>query len=402
MAAHAQIETFCIDQVIRKVLPKGHVDEKDPVPDQPHRQVSSLAARRATPDSPVARSSSIPTAAGAGTAAAPSRARTRPRSIARPPTWPLGGQEHPLPTSGRKEIEFAEHEMPGLIAVRENTARQSPPSVRVTGSLHMTIQTAVLIETLVELGADVRWASATSSPPRTTPPRPSPPPACPSSPGRARPSRNTGTAPGLPRQPRGRLGPQLVVDDGGDVTLLIHKGVKSRRRIEGSTARPPQRREQVIKDLLKTSPSSPQHLPPMAKDQGRLRRDHHRRAPPLRNGQGGKLLFPAINVNDSVTKSKFDNLYGCRESLVDGIKRATDVMIAGKVAWWRATATWARARPVAARPRRPRARHRDRPHLRPAGRHGRLPGHVTMEDTLGKGDIYVTTTGNKDVITLST
>ncbi len=235
---------------------------------------------------------------------------------------------------GRKEIEIAEHEMPGLMAVRAKYGASKPlAGVRVMGSLHMTIQTAVLIETLVELGADVRWCScnifstqdhaaaaiATSGVPVFA------------WKGESLPEYWWCTAMAL-SFPGGK-GPNLIVDDGGDATLLIHKGYQAENDAQTLNYEASSHEEGVILETLRTL---------LAEDNTKWHRTVaeckgvseetttgvHRLYQML---EAGELLFPAINVNDSCTKSKFDNMYGCRESLADGIKRATDVMIAGKV-----------------------------------------------------------------------
>ncbi|MFI3316884.1 MAG: adenosylhomocysteinase [Rikenellaceae bacterium] len=235
---------------------------------------------------------------------------------------------------GRKEIEVSEHEMPGLMAVRAKYGPQKPlAGVRVMGSLHMTIQTAVLIETLVELGADVRWCSCNIF---STQDHAAAAIAAAGVPvfawkGESLPEYWWCTAMAL-SFPGGK-GPNLIVDDGGDATLLIHKGYKAEGDASTLDYEPSSHEEGVILDTLRTL---------LAEDNTKWHRTVaeckgvseetttgvHRLYQML---EAGELLFPAINVNDSCTKSKFDNLYGCRESLADGIKRATDVMIAGKV-----------------------------------------------------------------------
>src|SRR6187401_1391798 len=235
---------------------------------------------------------------------------------------------------GRKEISIAEKEMPGLMAIREKYAPQKPLSgVRITGSLHMTIQTAVLIETLVDLGASVRWASCNIFSTQDH-------------------AASAIAATGVPLfawkgesleeywdctleaviHPGGK-GPQLVVDDGGDVTLLIHKGYEQEKGSDWVNTPSGNHEEQVIKDLLKQiHAETPNRWQAVAKDWRGVSEETTTGVHRLyKMQQEGKLLVPAINVNDSVTKSKFDNLYGCRESLADGIKRATEVMLAGKV-----------------------------------------------------------------------
>src|SRR5206468_3047056 len=236
---------------------------------------------------------------------------------------------------GRKEILIAESEMPALMAIRAEYAGQQPlRGARITGSLHMTIQTAVLIETLKDIGADVRWASCNIFSTQDH---------------AAAAIAKTGTpvfawkgetleeywdctldAVTFP----GGKGPQLVVDDGGDVTLLIHKGYELEQGDKWVDSASSSHEEQVIKNLLKrVAKERPGFWTGVVKHWRGVSEETttgvHRLYQML---EAGKLLVPAINVNDSVTKSKFDNLYGCRESLADGIKRATDVMVAGKVA----------------------------------------------------------------------
>src|SRR5687767_14341368 len=236
---------------------------------------------------------------------------------------------------GRKEITIAEKEMPGLMSVRQKYAATKPlQGVRITGSLHMTIQTAVLIETLVDLGASVRWASCNIF----------------STQDHAAAAIAQANVPVFAWKGETLeeywwctyqalnhgegLGPQLVVDDGGDVTLLIHKGYELENGSDWVNSESGSHEEQVIKDLLKkVYAEDPTHWHTVAKEWRGVSEETTTGVHRLyKMKQEGKLLVPAINVNDSVTKSKFDNLYGCRESLADGIKRATDVMIAGKVA----------------------------------------------------------------------
>src|SRR5574343_1498519 len=236
---------------------------------------------------------------------------------------------------GRKEIRIAETEMPGLMAIREEYAAQQPlKGARITGSLHMTIQTAVLIETLKDLGADVRWASCNIFSTQDH-------------------AAAAIAASGTPvfawkgetleeywdctldavSFPAGK-GPQLVVDDGGDVTLLLHKGYEMEQGSDWVNTPSGSHEEQVIKNLLKrTAVERPGFWAAVMKDWRGVSEETttgvHRLYQML---EAGRLRVPAINGNDSVTKSKFDNLYGCRESLADGLKRAMDVMLAGKVA----------------------------------------------------------------------
>jgi adenosylhomocysteinase len=303
---------------------------------------------------------------------------------------------------GRKEINIAEHEMPGLVSIRNKYAAQKPlAGVRVTGSLHMTIQTAVLIETLVHLGADVRWASCNIFSTQDH-------------------AAAAIAAAGVPvfawkgesleeywwctyqaLNHKGGKGPQLVVDDGGDVTLLIHKGVELEdgdRWVDGPASN---HEEQVIKDLLKkVYAEDKQHWHKLAKEWRGVSEETttgvHRLYKML---EQGKLLVPAINVNDSVTKSKFDNLYGCRESLADGIKRATDVMVAGKVAVICGYGDVGKGSSHSLRGMGARVivTEVDPINALQAAMEGFEV--TTIEETLGRGDIYVTCTGNLDIIT---
>src|SRR5271167_4962807 len=234
---------------------------------------------------------------------------------------------------GRKEISIAEHEMPGLMSIRNKYAAGKPlAGVRITGSLHMTIRTAVLIETLVALGAEVRWASCNIFSTQDH-------------------AAAAIAAAGVPvfawkgesleeywwctnqALDFNGKGPEMVVDDGGDVTLLIHKGYELENG-DGWVNTPAESHEEgVIKDLLKkVHAETPNRWHGVVKEWRGVSEETTTGVHRLyKMKEQGKLLVPAINVNDSVTKSKFDNLYGCRESLADGIKRATDVMVAGKV-----------------------------------------------------------------------
>jgi adenosylhomocysteinase len=305
-----------------------------------------------------------------------------------------------LAAFGRKEIDIAEQEMPGLISIRNKYAAGKPlAGVRITGSLHMTIQTAVLIETLVALGADVRWASCNIF---STQDHAAAAIAAAGVPVFAWKGETleeywwcTDQALSFP----GGKGPQLVVDDGGDVTLLIHKGVELEKGDKWVDSPSGSHEESVIKDLLKkVYKETPTRWQQVAKEWRGVSEETttgvHRLYQML---EQGKLLVPAINVNDSVTKSKFDNLYGCRESLVDGIKRGTDVMVAGKVAVicgygdvGKGSAASLRARVIVTE-------------IDPINAlQAAMEGYqvTTIEETLGIGDIYVTCTGNLDIITL--
>jgi adenosylhomocysteinase len=304
---------------------------------------------------------------------------------------------------GRKEISIAEHEMPGLMSIRRKYAAQKPlAGVRVTGSLHMTIQTAVLIETLVDLGAEVRWASCNIFSTQDH-------------------AAAAIAAAGVPvfawkgesleeywdctykaLTHAGNKGPQLVVDDGGDVTLLIHKGYELEEGDNWVNTPSSNHEEQVIKDLLKkVHAEDPQHWHNVAKEWRGVSEETTTGVHRLyKMKEQGKLLIPAINVNDSVTKSKFDNLYGCRESLADGIKRATDVMVAGKVA---VICGYGDVGKGSAHSLRGMGARVIVTEIDPINAlQAAMEGFevTTIEDTLGRGDIYVTCTGNLDIITL--
>ena len=303
---------------------------------------------------------------------------------------------------GRKEIRIAETEMPGLMALREKYGDSKPlAGARITGSLHMTIQTAVLIETLVALGAQVRWCSCNIFSTQDH-------------------AAAAIAAAGIPvyawkgetleeywwcteqvlNWPNGEQ-PNMILDDGGDATLLVHKGVEYADA--GAVPEPqsdaPEEWRVILGVLKRSLDEDPKRYHKMAESIRGVTEETttgvHRLYEMLKNGQ---LLFPAMNVNDSVTKSKFDNLYGCRESLVDGIKRATDVMIAGKIAvvcgygdvgkgsaqslrGLGATVWITEIDPICA--------------LQAAMEGFRV---VTMEDAAPVADIFVTTTGNKDII----
>ncbi len=304
---------------------------------------------------------------------------------------------------GRKEIGIAEHEMPGLMSIRRKYAEEKPlAGVRITGSLHMTIQTAVLIETLVDLGADVRWASCNIFSTQDH-------------------AAAAIAAAGVPvfawkgetleeywwctyqavSHPGGK-GPELVVDDGGDVTLLIHKGYELEEGSNWVNTPSESHEEDVIKSLLKkVHAENPTRWHDLVKAWRGVSEETTTGVHRLYKMQKeGKLLVPAINVNDSVTKSKFDNLYGCRESLADGIKRATDVMMAGKVAVVCGYGDVGKgsAESLAGFGCRVIVTEIDPINALQAA----MAGYevTTVEDTLGRGDIYVTCTGNCEVITL--
>src|ERR1700677_16774 len=303
---------------------------------------------------------------------------------------------------GRKEIIIAEQEMPGLMSIRNKYAAEKPLNgVRVTGSLHMTIQTAVLIETLVSLGAEVRWASCNIF----------------STQDHAAAAIAVSGVPVFAWKgesleeywwctnkaisfPDGK-GPQLVVDDGGDVTLFIHKGYELEEGSDWVNSAPGSHEEKVIKDLLKEIHAENKFRWHETVKEWRGVSEEtttgvHRLYQML---EKGKLLVPAINVNDTATKSKFDNLYGCRHSLVDGLNRALDVMISGKVAVVCGYGDVGKgcAQSLKGQGARVIVTEVDPINALQAAMEGYEV--TTIEDTLGRGDIYVTTTGNLDVIT---
>ena len=293
--------------------------------------------------------------------------------------------------------------MPGLMAIRKKYAKDKPlAGVRITGSLHMTIQTAVLIETLVDLGASVRWASCNIF------------------------STQDHAAAAIAKAGvpvfawKGETleeywwctyqaldhgdgkGPQLVVDDGGDVTLLIHKGYELENGSDWVNSPSGSHEEEVIKDLLKkVYAEDPKHWHAVAAEWRGVSEETTTGVHRLyKMKQEGKLLVPAINVNDSVTKSKFDNLYGCRESLADGIKRATDVMLAGKVA---VICGYGDVGKGSAQSLRGMGARVIVTEIDPINAlQAAMEGYqvTTIEETLGIGDIYVTCTGNVDILTL--
>jgi adenosylhomocysteinase len=304
---------------------------------------------------------------------------------------------------GRKEITIAESEMPGLMSIRRKYAAEKPlKGVRVSGSLHMTIQTAVLIETLVDLGATVRWASCNIFSTQDH-------------------AAAAIAAAGIPvfawkgetleeywwctlqalSHTDGK-GPQLIVDDGGDMTLLIHKGYELEDGDKWVDSASGSEEEGVIKKLLReVIADDKQYWHKVVKEWRGVSEETTTGVHRLyKMKEQGKLLVPAINVNDSVTKSKFDNLYGCRESLADGIKRATDVMVAGKVA---VVCGYGDVGKGSAHSLRGMGARVIVTEIDPINAlQAAMEGFevTTIEDTLGRGDIYVTTTGNVDIITL--
>ncbi len=307
-----------------------------------------------------------------------------------------------LASWGRKEIEIAEQEMPGLMSIREKYSKTLPlKGVRITGSLHMTIQTAVLIETLTALGADVRWASCNIF---STQDHAAAAIAAAGVPVFAWKGETlaeywwcTDQALSFP----GGKGPELIVDDGGDATLLIHKGYAAEKDASVLNVEPESVEEGEILKLLKKT---------LAEDNQRWHRtvaDWKGVSEETTTGvhrlyhmfEAGELLVPAINVNDSVTKSKFDNLYGCRESLADGIKRATDVMIAGKVV---VVAGYGDVGKGSAHSMRSYGARVIVTEIDPiCALQAAMEGFevTTMDEAVKEGNIFVTTTGNKDVVT---
>lgn len=318
-------------------------------------------------------------------------------------TLPYKVADITLADFGRKEIEIAEHEMPGLMALRKKYADKKPlQGARITGSLHMTIQTAVLIETLVDLGADVRWASCNIFSTQDH-------------------AAAAIAEAGVPvfawkgetleeywwctdqalRFPDGK-GPNLIVDDGGDASLLFHQGYAAENDPRILKRKAANHEEQVILNLLESiHKENPQRWHNMLKEMKGVSEETttgvHRLYQMMERGE---LLVPAINVNDSVTKSKFDNLYGCRESLADGIKRATDVMIAGKVV---VVAGYGDVGKGCAHSMRSYGARVIVTEIDPiCALQASMEGFevTTMEEGIKEGDIFVTTTGNRDVITI--
>jgi adenosylhomocysteinase len=304
---------------------------------------------------------------------------------------------------GRKEIIIAEQEMPGLMSIRNKYAVEKPlAGVRVTGSLHMTIQTAVLIETLVSLGAEVRWASCNIFSTQDHAAAAIAAAGVPVFAWKGETLEDYWDCTYLALTHKGGKGPQLIVDDGGDATLLIHKGYELENGDNWVNTPSGNHEEQVIKDLLKkVYAEDKQHWHNVVKEWRGVSEETttgvHRLYKMM---EQGTLLVPAINVNDSVTKSKFDNLYGCRESLADGIKRATDVMVAGKVAVICGYGDVGKGSSHSLRGMGARVivTEIDPINALQAAMEGFEV--ATVEDTLGRGDIYVTCTGNVDIITL--
>ena len=318
------------------------------------------------------------------------------------PTTDYAVRDIQLADFGRKEIDIAEKEMPGLMATREKYGHEKPlEGVKIMGSLHMTVQTAVLIETLVDLGADVRWCSCNIFSTQDH-------------------AAAAIAASGIPvfawkgetleeywdctlkalTWPDGS-GPEQIVDDGGDATLLIHKGVELENGSNWVNTKSDSEEEQVIKNLLKSVQSEkPIHWSKVAEAVVGVSEETttgvHRL---LEMEERGELLFQAINVNDSVTKSKFDNVYGCRHSLSDGIKRALDVLVSGKVAMICGYGDVGKGSAESLANERARVMISEVDPI--CALQACMSGYkvTTVEDALPEADIYVTTTGNKDIIT---
>lgn len=303
---------------------------------------------------------------------------------------------------GRKEIEIAEKEMPGLMSVRQKYASSQPlKGARIMGSLHMTIQTAVLIETLKALGAEVRWASCNIFSTQDH-------------------AAAAIAAAGIPVFAwKGEtlaeywwcteraldfgngLGPTLIVDDGGDATVMIHRGFEAEKNSsildKPVDAEDERELNKILKEVLLSNPVRWTKQVPLIKGVSEETTTGVHRLYQMMGE--GKLLFPAFNVNDSVTKSKFDNLYGCRESLADGIKRATDVMIAGKVV---VVAGYGDVGKGCSHSMRSYGARVIVTEIDPiCALQAAMEGFEvkTMEDVVSEGNIFVTTTGNKDIIT---
>ena len=305
---------------------------------------------------------------------------------------------------GRKEISLAETEMPGLMATREEYGPKQPlKGARIAGSLHMTIQTAVLIETLAALGADIRWVSCNIYSTQDH-------------------AAAAIAAAGIPVFAvkgeslteywdytaklfdwHGGGTPNMILDDGGDATMLVHHGLRAENGDVKFLDKPESEEEQVffalIKKLLKEKPKG--WFAEIAKNIKGVSEETTTGVHRLYNMEKeGKLLFPAINVNDSVTKSKFDNLYGCRESLVDGIRRGTDVMMSGKVAMVAGFGDVGKGSAASLRQAGCRVLVSEVDPI--CALQAAMEGYevVTMEDAAPRADIFVTATGNKDIITI--
>ena len=304
---------------------------------------------------------------------------------------------------GRKEIAIAETEMPGLMATREEFGEAKPlKGARIAGSLHMTIQTAVLIETLTALGADVRWVSCNIY---STQDHAAAAIAATGVPVFAFKGETLDEYWGFTRRMLewGDGGtPNLILDDGGDATMLVHLGLRAEQGDTAFLDKPGSEEEEVLFALIKQLlTEKPGWFAELAKNIKGVSEETTTGVNRLyKFAKQGKLLFPAINVNDSVTKSKFDNLYGCRESLVDGIRRGTDVMMAGKVAMVAGFGDVGKGSAASLRNAGCRVLVSEIDPI--CALQAAMEGYevVTMEDALPRADIFVTATGNKDVITI--
>ncbi len=303
---------------------------------------------------------------------------------------------------GRKEIDIAEKEMPGLMAIREKFGKEKPlQGVRISGSLHMTIQTAVLIETLAKLGANVRWASCNIFSTQDHAAAAIAKTGIPVFAWKGETLEEYWWATEQALTFPGGLGPQLIVDDGGDATMMIHVGLAAEKSPSLLDKSPESTEEGIfLQQLKKSQKDFPNKWHQIVKEWKGVSEETttgvHRLYQMMERGE---LLVPAINVNDSVTKSKFDNLYGCRESLVDGIKRATDVMLAGKTA---VVCGYGDVGKGSAQSLRAFGAKVIVTEIDPiCALQAAMEGYtvLTVEDTLGIADLYVTATGNRDIIT---
>ena len=302
---------------------------------------------------------------------------------------------------GRREIEIAEKEMPGLMAVRHKYSTSKPlQGVRIMGSLHMTIQTAVLIETLKELGADIRWCSCNIFSTQDHAAAAIAQAGVPVFAWKGETLEEYWWCTAMAMSFPGGLGPQLIVDDGGDATLLIHKGYRGENDPSSLEYKPSSHEESVILETLRRlREEDPTKWHRTVADWKGVSEETTTGVHRLYQMQTrGELLVPAINVNDSVTKSKFDNLYGCRESLADGIKRATDVMIAGKVVVVCGYGDVGKGCAMSMRSYGARVIVTEIDPI--CALQAAMEGFEvrTVEDVLDEGNIYVTTTGNCDII----
>jgi adenosylhomocysteinase len=304
---------------------------------------------------------------------------------------------------GRKEMDIAEKEMPGLMSVREKYAPSKPlKGVRVAGSLHMTIQTAVLIETLVKLGAQVRWASCNIFSTQDHAAAAVAKAGVPVFAWKGESLEEYWNCTFKALSFEGGKGPQLIVDDGGDATLLIHKGYELENGDHWVDSPSSSHEEDVIKKLLKdVFAKKPKHWHGVVAEWKGVSEETTTGVHRLYQMESArKLLVPAINVNDSVTKSKFDNIYGCRHSLVDGIMRAMDVMLSGKIALICGYGDVGKGSADSLAGQKARVWVTEIDPI--CALQACMAGHTvtTIEDALPFADIYVTTTGNCDIITI--